>query len=506
MPLPTSPDAAWPPRSLAPVYAKLDEWSAWYAGDVARLTKVYQGTDLTRPYNRPSQYRGGLVGWVARRFWGEPTVDGEQRAKLHVPLAADIAQTSARLLFSEPPTLTAADERTQARLDELVDDGAHATLLAAAETGAAKGGTYLRVVWDKGVRDRPWLSRVDATAAVPEWRWDTLNAVTFWRVLEDDGSRVLRHLERHERGAILHGLYEGTRDQLGRQVDFGAHPDMAWLADVAPTGEIATGLNDRLTAVYVPNVTPSRIWADLPAAANLGRSDYDGVEPLFDALDETWTSLMRDLRLARARLVVPEEYLTSLGPGQGATFDMARELFTPIKTMADDSTGLNIELIQPLIRVEEHLRISAEQARLIVETAGYSAQSFGMADGVAVTATEVTARERESFIGRDAKIMHWRPALQEILETLLAVDAALFGSGVTVETPQVDFGDTVSQDPESQARTLQYLDAAGAISTYLKVKALHPDWEKTEIEEEVDRIKADTGRSVEDPDQPPTGE
>lgn len=497
MPLPTSPDAAWPPRSLAPVYSKLDEWTAWYSGELERLTRVYQGTDLARPYNRPSQYRGGLVGWVARRFWGEPTPEGEQRAKLHIPLASDIAQTSARLLFSEPPTLTAATPATQARLDELVDDGTHATLLAAAETGAAKGGTYLRIVWDKGVRDRPWLARVDAAAAVPEWRWDQLAAVTFWRVLEDDGSRVLRHLERHERGAILHGLYEGILGRLGRQVDFGAHPDVAWLADVAPTGVIATGLPDRLTAAYVPNITPSRIWTDLPAAANLGRSDYDGVEPLFDALDETWTSLMRDLRLARARLVVPEEYLTSLGPGQGAYFDTARELFTPIKTMADDTSGLNIELIQPLIRVEEHLRIAAEQARLIVETAGYSAQSFGMADGTAVTATEVAARERESFIGRDAKIMHWRPALQEILETLLAVDAALFGSGATPEKPQVDFGDTVSQDPESVARTLQLLHAAEAISTWMKVKAQHPDWTDPEIQVEVDRIKNDAPAPIE---------
>ncbi|MEU4777476.1 phage capsid protein [Micromonospora sp. NPDC023633] len=491
MPLPTSPDMAWPPKSLAPVRAKLDEWTAWYSGETDRLARVYQGTDLARPVNRPSQYRGGLVGWVARTFWGEPTLDGEQRAKLHVPLASDIAQTSARLLFSEPPTLTAANKQTQARINELVDDGAHATLLAAAETGAAKGGGYLRIVWDKTVRPRPWIARVDAAAAVPEWRWDVLWAVTFWRILEEDGNRVLRHLERHERGAILHGLYEGTPDRLGRRVDFGAHPDVAWLADVAPTGEIATGLRDRLTARYVPNITPSRIWADLPAAANLGRSDYDGVEPLFDALDETWTSLMRDLRLARARLVVPEEYLTSLGPGNGAYFDTARELFTPIKTMADDSSGLNLELIQPLIRVEDHLRMSAEQARLIVETAGYSAQSFGMAEGAAVTATEVAARERESFISRDAKIMHWRPALQEILETLLMVDAVLFNSGVTPEPPQVDFGDTVSQDPESVARTLQLLEAAAAISTYMKVKTLHPDWEDKEIRTEVDRIRGD---------------
>ncbi|MET0492908.1 MAG: phage capsid protein [Actinoplanes sp.] len=497
MPLPSDPTAAWPPRALAPVFAKIDEWTAWYAGQPDQLATVY---DRTRPTNRPAQYRGGLLGKAARWWWGEPIPDGERRAKLHIPLAADIAQTSARLLFSEPPTLTASNKDTQSRLDELVDDGAHATFLGAAEVGAAKGGTYLRIVWDRSLRPRPWISRVDAAAAVPEFRWGVLTALTVWKVLEHSNNTVVRYLERHEPGVIWHGVYSGTPDQLGALVDVGGWPDTSWLKSmegVAWAGKAAAvaTVPGRLTAVYVPNVTPSRIWADLPQAADLGRSDYDGVEGLLDALDETWSSLMRDLRLGVARLYVPDQYLTSLGPGKGAAFDTAREILVGLSGQLGDTTGLNMAFFQPSIRVEEHLRIGEQLTRTIVETGGYSAQSFGMDDGNAITATEVGARQRESFMGRDAKIMHWRPGLGEILETLLMVDAAVFGSSVTPEVPQIDFGDTVSEDPESQARTLQLLEAAAAISTWMKVKTLHPDWEDRDVLTEVNRIQGDASRA-----------
>ncbi|MFY1658569.1 phage capsid protein [Micromonospora sp. WMMD1274] len=503
MPLPSDTRQAWPPRDLAPVFAKIDEWTAWYAGQPDQLAHTY---DRSKPRDRPAQYRGGMVGRAARWWWGEPTPEGERRAKLHIPLAADIAQTSARLLFSEPPTLTATNVDTRKRLDELVDDGAHATLLGAAETASAKSGTYLRIVWDRNLRPRPWIARVDAGQAVPEFRWGVLTALTIWKELERSNNTVVRYLERHEQGVIWHGVYKGTLDQLGDLVDVGGWPDTSWLktlegvqwrgrAVAVPT------VQGRLTAVYVPNVTPTRIWANIPAAVDLGRSDYDGVEPMLDGLDEAWSSLMRDLRLGVARLYVPEEYLVNLGVGKGAAFDAAKEILVGFKTLGDDDRGLNMEMVQPDIRVEQHLRIADQLTRNIVETAGYSAESFGMKDGgQAITATEVGARRSESWVGRDAKIIHWRPALGEIFETLLMIDATVFGTSVTPEVPQVDFGDTVSVDPEKQARTLALLDGAGAISTWLKVKTQHPDWDDTQIAVEVDRIRAERGGQVEDPD------
>ncbi|MGY4901472.1 hypothetical protein [Streptomyces sp. 900116325] len=98
-------------------------------------------------------------------------------------------------------------------------------LLTAGETAAALSGVFLRVTWDRAAAaDRPLLTVVHPDQAVPEWTFGIMTAVTFWRALPGTGSAVWRHLERHERGKILHGLYEGTGDQLGRRVPLTEHP------------------------------------------------------------------------------------------------------------------------------------------------------------------------------------------------------------------------------------------------------------------------------------------
>ena len=105
-----------------------------------------------------------------------------------------------------------------------------------------------------------------------------------------------------------------------------------------------------------------------------------------------------------------------------------------------------------------------------------------------------------SLITRDRKIRYWRPGLADITEALLGIDKALFGTPITPQRPSLEWPDGVSVDPEAQARTLQSLDQARAISIEQKVKTLHPDWEDDEVTEEVQRIMDENGMNVENPD------
>jgi hypothetical protein len=507
MPLPSG--GHWPPKPLSPVFDKLCTWSAWYSGDLDELASVYGGQagmgDQTRTGFFASQqggFKAGVRNYLQRWFHGAATPPTEQRTKLHVPIAGDIASTSADLLFSEPPNISVEDTATQDRLNELVDDGIHAALLEGAEVGAALGGVYLRVCWDKNVsEDRPWLAAVHADAAVPEFTFGKLTAVTFWQVLADDGKTVVRHLERHEPGAIMHGVYVGDRDELGRRAALTDFPETAPFAEelTSDGDRIDTGI-DQLTAVYIPNMRPNRLWRTTPAAAYLGRSDYSGAEPFMDALDEVYSSLMRDIRLAKARLIVPEIYLESQGRGKSSFFQTEQEIFSPVNTMGDPQR-LEITPAQFAIRVDEHLRAAQELTTKIVGAAGYATQSFGIDEGGAgsgrpLTATEVAARERRSFITRDRKIVYWRPGLQQILQALLAVDANVFHSGVTPERPDLEWGDGVSEDPTTVAQTAQFLRAAEAASTETLVRLVHPDWDDPQVAEEVGKIQKDQQASM----------
>jgi A118 family predicted phage portal protein len=508
VPLPIGGKTPWPPHQLQPVQARMSTWSAWYSGDPDQLSSVYGGQVGNDPGNtgffasqRGGYPRGGMAGFFQRMWWGRRTPQGEQRTKLHIPIAGDIAATSANLLFSEPPTITVEGARTQARLDKLTRR-LKTALLEAAEVQAALGGVYLRVCWDREQRpDGPWISAVHADAAVPEWCYDALGAVTFWRIVDQDGDTVWRHLERHEPGTIAHGLYKGDTDTLGTRMALEDHPATADLADeqLLPGDIVPTGVDGRLTAVYVPNMRPNRLWRASPAAAYLGRSDFAGIEPAMDSFDEVWSSWMRDIRLGKGRAVVPESYLESNGPGRGARWEADREVYETLNMLPQPGGPAQLEVVQFSIRVEEHSRTAAELLSRIISDAGYSLQSFGLDSATAATATEVNSRDRKSETTRGRKQEYWRPELAEILETLQLIDAAQFGSGITAEEPDIEWPDAAAQDPESVARTLQLLQAAEAASTRTKVQMLHPDWDEGQVDAEVDLIQGETGRSVEDP-------
>ncbi|MFH9038491.1 phage portal protein [Streptomyces sp. NPDC017966] len=486
---------AWPPPELAEVFAQQDIWSAWYAGTPEGLADAY----LNAPNDRPAVRRKGFLARLGRWFWGQPTPIGERPSKLHVPLAGAIAATSANLLFGSPLNLTTDDKATQERLDQLADDTTYAVLREAAEICAALGGVYLRVVWDQSVQDKPWLVAASPDIAVPEWKWGRLSAVTFWNVIREDANTVVRQLERHEPGWIRHSVWVGSQNELGTQMALTDFPETAGLADLVIDGDsIPTG-TFKLTAQYVPNLKPNKLWRHLPAAGHLGRSDFSGVEALMDALDEAYSDWMRDLRTGKARLLVGTEVLDNLGRGQGGYFDIDRELFAPLNLAPGEDSGSVIEQVQFNIRTEEHRALCADLAERIILGASYSLQTFGVTSKESgnPTATEIAARERQSLTTRANKASYWRPALAHLFGVLLEIDRAVFGTSVIPVEPHVEFPDLVAPDPSETAEQLDLLSRAGAISTFEKVRRLNPDWREEQVLEEVARIREESTPAAE---------
>jgi A118 family predicted phage portal protein len=508
VPLPAK-DTPWPP--LAPeIRTAFDDWAAWYSANPNKIADRYywRTTRINQygqqPVNRPSQYRGGLIGQLSRWFWGEPVPFGEKRVKLHVPIAGDLARTSAALLFSEPPTLRVADikadgaKELQARLEDLQEKSLNRVLLAAGERAAALGGVYLRTVWDDEISDRPWIDSVRADAAAPEMRHGVLMAVNFWRVIAVDGTKVVRHIERHERGGlILHEVYEGSEDNLGKPIGLAAFPDTKGLQ---PSRQVAIGQR-RMTVSYIPNTVTNRDWCDVPSASWLGLSDYQGSEGLLDSLDEAYTSWMRDIRLGKSQIIVPAGYLTNNGPGQGMTWE-DRDVYSGLNIPPTE--GQSITLNQFKIRYEEHKATCDELREQIVRSAGYNTGTFGEeSDGRAMTATEIKARESRSQSTRAAKSELFAVGVPDIIETLLALEGSgLFPGvrGVNVERPVMRFADSIAPDPLVLAQTAEALRTAQAASTETLVALQHPDWSSEDQEAEVKRIHAQAGIDVTAPD------
>lgn len=432
---------------------------------------------------------------------------GEKRTRTHVPIAGDIAQTSASLLFSTPPELKttlegAAGAANQAWLDELIDDGFHTRLMEAAEMCSALGGVFLRIVWDTSVSDKPWIQPVPADVAVPAFAYDKLKAVTFWQVLEDNGTDVVRHLELHvpAQNQIVHGVYMGDQSDLGEIVP---------LSDFPATARVFSDLKgdtlnlpdlpfDASTVVYIPNVRPNKVWRELgPQAWPLGRSDYWGVEPLMDNLDEVYSSWMRDIQLAKSRIIVPPEYLDNIGRGQGAVFEPERQVFTPLSMLHDGGGSPMITMNQFKIRWEEHQNTCTDLINRIVQEAGYSPQSFGDYQGNAPTATEIEARERTSLMTRQKKIRYTRPPLADIIYSLMCVARLYFGaSAITPERPDLVFPPVALPDVTVMAQTVASLAGAEAASKRTLVMMAHPEWDDEQVAEEVQLIISEVGMDM----------
>ncbi len=490
MPLPTDSKQPWPPSSVPQLDFAV--WDEWYSGKFSPAGSPLSTIPLTTG-GVTERLSGGFVHRHGNQQFGSASNPRSGSQPVHCPLAVDIAQVSADLLFGDMPDVRFTSEdpgttKAQARLEELLDMGSvQNMLIEAAETCAALGGSYLRVTWDKETCDYPFLTHVDADRAVPEWRFGMLTAVTFWRETRTEGRGVYRHLERHEPGVILHGLYLGTADQLGSSVGLEQDPETTGLEPVITLPE---AMAKRIDAFYVPNARPNQ----RNRGSYLGRADIGGAEDLLDALDEVYSGLMRDVRLSQSRILVPSGVLSSNDPtnprGSGKGMDLDREVFTEIDVPPE---GMQPSVVQPDIRVEKFLLASLDLIKQIVSKAGYSPRTFGLdLAGRTESGTALRIREQLTYRTLGRKQRYWETALSHALESLLIVDASEFGSGVTPACPDIEWQEADTSAAEL-ADTLVMLRNAEATSIETRVRTLNPTWIDDQVAAEVERIRAENG-------------
>src|SRR6266702_2231320 len=457
----------WPPKPFDEAFTDIAEWAVWWEGTSAKLTNFY--------FSRGTLYNALPMGLRQRSAAATQAFFGRQDGRyqggpaslqLHLPVPGAIARKMANIMFATAPHFgievedkgdVGVDDDTDAeeleeetdpretRIDELLDsDVFKALLLEAAESWSALGGTYLRVVWDEAtVPDRAFVDKVDHDHAIPMFAWGVLKEVIFWSEIgtTKDGG-VLRHFQRYLPGYIDHAVYEGTTSNVGIKVDLASVQVIDFtdlIESMDETGMVPTGY-EGVAAVYVPRRKPNPSWRAKTQLKYMGYSDFSrDVIPLFACIDEAWTSLMRDVRQGKGRLIIAENLLELLGPGRGSGFDMTREMFSPVGESLDDTGRPLIEQVQFQIRVQEHLDVIRGLLLEILRRVGISPLTFGLSEQVATTATEVKAWTADTLETQDAGQRYWGPALRDIAIALLAVDADKFPDGVAVDDIELEW-------------------------------------------------------------------
>lgn len=464
-----------------PVLRLMDMHSAFYSSDPNLIYRTHQSMVNM------------VGGSTPESFWTQTPTDGLM--KLHVPIPADIAQISGDMLFAELPEISVpeAEENNpeakvaQDRLDEIVEhSGLAGRLLEAAESCAAIGGVYLVPTWDAELSKWPILAVNQADNAMPVFKWGHLVEVTFWRIVYQDQNVCYRHLEKHTKdGHIYNALYKGNQYNMGQIVPLTDHQATADLAE-----EIDTGYG-KMMVKYVPNIRPNRRFR----GSSHGQSDFAGVEPLFNALDEVYSSWMRDIRLARARIIVPESFLDFDDPvGDGKKrpfFNADKAVYTALAMDPLTAKDAGMTIYQFDIRAQKHKETAYELLERIVSHAGYSPQTFGLHEltGKAETGTALNIRERRTYITRQKKWKYWKDAIEDILEAMLYIDSAVLKNGGGIFSPNVKLTDSMSRDIAQMSTALLALNNAQAVSVDTKVRLLNPDWSEEQIATEIKAIK-----------------
>lgn len=522
MPLPpsSSPDpngTPWPPLSLAGMYSKMIEWAAWYSGDPDRIINAY---------NAATSANNGQVPWW--RFWSRARQGRDaasQRALIHVPIASDLAATSGALLFGSPAIFRIRDARQQldeddegdeptadkpkaappqtpaqkaeARMLEIIEEGGfNERLLQAAESAAAIGGVYIYPVWNTDLVGVPLLGVAQADMAVPTFRHGILTSVVFHKVVRDENFKLWRLLESHDvegtgsqrRCVVTSALYAGSVDRLGTQLDVGATEDIAGYP-IVPRVEMPF---PELDVEYIPNMLPNRIWR----SESLGVSDYSGSESMLDALDETYASWIRDIRLAKARILVPREYLRpSSVDGQTPTFDIDQEIYVGMDMEPGISSDARAMMAHQFeIRYEAHQATAENLVARIVSNAGYTPGTIGQTEKGTGTGTALRISEHKTLLTLRRKGSWWKRALSNVLFHMMVIDSTEFDGQPTPDPdfrPTVTMTDSLIDNPLELAQTALALSTASASSIETRVRIVHPDWSELEIDAEVRRVKSE---------------
>ena len=453
---------------------------------------------LWKYYDRNAAWYSGDPEALRREGWGgkAPFWTSDEKIKLHVPMAADLSAVSANLIFASSPEVACKDKRTQDRIAEIMRKAdIYSTLLQAAELASAFGGVFLKWSWD--IADGfPRLTAVPANAGMPYWTNGKINEIKLWNIVrEDESGNVWRTEESYmPDGHIRTKLYKGQKIDLGDEVSLKSIDETSRIKPEAYCGA------EVMLACYVPNLLPNR----LQPHTKFGRSDYDSLYGLFDALDEAYSAIQRETRLTKTMVVVPMEYLrkrenirhkfNSEAKQTEWVFSNGDGAFVALDIDTTENSS-PITVINPELRAESRVNQVDEIIRRIVSIAGYAPQSIGLdTETAAESGTALNIRERKSVRTTETKKTFWWHAIHDMISAMLALDRAVFKSGVDPNTEfSVELPATSQPDIGQLAQIVEQLERAEAVSINTKIDILHPDWTEEQKAEEIERIREEKG-------------
>lgn len=520
-PLPAN-GTAWPlGEGTAARYRGMDVREAYWSGEIDRVQALSggpqsvmtggPGTTLNPQGSRAER----IVGGIRRFFTARSSANTEADTRRLLPMAEDVANVISQLLFAEQPAVRIlGNNDDEGEPDEATSDAQehlesrlrsinwHAMLMTHGQHSAVFSYSALRIVFDKSaespIRDRPVIRHEFPRNVIPVNRYGQQTAVIFHQVVASTRDKIWRHLEIHEDGAIIHGLYEGTGDSIGERRALSAQPVTAPLERLVDANGVQRLLppgSGYRTAVAPPNLLPD----PGDPRSLVGRSSLTPAFLAFiDDASEVYTQMMDELREAKGRIFASRAVLENGGPGKGMSLDLNQRVFQKLNLppeAGNAGSGLPIEVVQFAMRVEQYLLAMEAIEQRALKAAGLNPQTMGDSGDVTQTATEYSGKNKRSLATRDAMVLYQQSALSDLLTAYLALDVQEFAPRVNGRPVQafpvvVEFPEAVQPTLLELATTAKVIAETGAATLRSLIQDLRPGWSERRVREEAEELEA----------------
>lgn len=376
-----------------------------------------------------------------------------------------LSRLAADLLAGEPADVlpaNAEDETAVERLEAIVERNRfHILIWEAAVSGSMRGDAVFKLRW--GPRTRPpadepeappeaLIEEIPASIYFPELNpdnvRDVLSVSLAWeRKLKQD--RFLR-VEEHEPGVIRHKLFRLQGATVGDAVPLTTFSEYADLAEEEQT-ELEV-----IPVFHVPNL---RMGTE-----HFGRSDYQGVESLIQALNNRLTQVDEVLdRHVAPKITIPEGMVDADGK-------VSIDSLQVIETGPDMAPPSYITWDPHLSAAKDQMDRVLELLFILTDTAP---SLLGLDKyGIAESGRALRLRMIRTAAKITRKRMYFDPVLRDLLLAALTLTSKLGGQKFEVERPTLDWQDGIPTDIVEQSEVIERRRSAGNISTETSIRLL----------------------------------
>jgi hypothetical protein len=250
-----------------------------------------------------------------------------------------------------------------------------------------------------------------------------------------------------------------------------------------------------------------------------GASDYEGAIDSFDALDESYSQLISEIRDNQTLRYIPEDLIPREVSDDGEILEYLLDdsfvtNYVKIRGDADQDADNKIDIQYIEDKTESLLAKYRTALTTAINHAGLSPLALGITGLEAVNTSAESQQERNktTLETRKLKIALWKPHLVKLMTKIIELNSWMQKNTTARQKAfakidldfdntdiSVEFGEYIVEPVGTKINQWGSAKMQKVASTKEAVKNIHPDWSDEQIIEEVNAIKFEEGVTLDNP-------